>query len=88
VQSLSVGQTVEGALGPNLIQYFAFNVTSSLATIGMLEVEPWARGYYWYRGYTDLSRTPCSAPLTPWWWWWSAMQAVRGHRDGARPGEL
>jgi hypothetical protein len=49
VQSLSVGQTVEGALGPNLIQYFAFNVTSSLATIGMLEVEPWARGYYWYR---------------------------------------
>jgi hypothetical protein len=47
VQSLSVGQTVEGALGPNLIQYFAFNVTSSLATIGMLEVEPWARGYYW-----------------------------------------
>jgi hypothetical protein len=48
VVPLGVGQTVEGSLGPNQITYYVFNASSSLASIGLLEVEPWARGYYWY----------------------------------------
>lgn len=47
VVPLGVGQTVEGSLGPNQITYYVFNASSSLASIGLLEVEPWARGYYW-----------------------------------------
>jgi hypothetical protein len=47
VAALGVGQTVEGTLSANQFTYYAFNVTSSIATVSLLEVEPWSTGYYW-----------------------------------------